>query len=167
MVEERVKHIAEWYSFQGKLSGVNPRPLRSMERKEEEDPLLCKWPGCGRRCKSKGGLAIHIRRMHDQEKAKMEFPCDFYGMIFKSMNTMINHCKSCGHCLRRTPTWEDMKHRWAYTSGEEGGGARVNVRPEDWGQAAVYRPKQKPFPECGRVLSATNMARQLRSSEGC
>ena len=97
MVEERVKHIAEWYSFQGKLSGVNQRPLRSTERKEEEDPLLCKWPGCGRRCKSKGGLAIHIRRMHDQEKAKMEFPCDFYGMIFKSMNTRINHCKSCGH----------------------------------------------------------------------
>ena len=97
-----------WVGWVGQISG--PAPLRNAERREEEDSLLCKWPGCSRRCKSKDELAIHVRRMHDQEKAKIEFSCDLYWVIFKRKRTpWIITASRVDDCLRRTPIWEDLR----------------------------------------------------------
>ena len=44
----------------------------------EEDSLRCKWEGCGKLCISKGGLAIHVRRMHDSAKERLSFSCGLW-----------------------------------------------------------------------------------------
>ena len=72
--------MTEWDRSQGHLSGVDLPSIKNAGRKEEEDALLFKWAGYGKRCRSKEGLAIHVIRMPDQEKSKMEFPCDLCGV---------------------------------------------------------------------------------------
>ena len=64
---------------------------RDIERTEED--LVCNYEGCGKRCKSKGGLRIHQIRMHEESRGV--FACDTCGRIFKTENTMINHRKTC------------------------------------------------------------------------
>ena len=93
-VKERMQHLEEWQRGRG-----NENRNDHVERNpgwEEIDPLKCRWEGCGKICKSKGGLAIHIRRMHDAAKANLKFKCGACGMKFKSENTMINLQKVCG-----------------------------------------------------------------------
>ena len=124
---------------------VSTPPLLSHAvRRVEEDPLLCAAGSVRVRVDSQ--VAIHARRMHDHEKAKVEFPCDWCGVIFKNKNTMLNHRESCGglpptntnlkrceRCCREISKANIARHRQACTTGDEGRGARGNVRSEDKG----------------------------------
>ena len=178
LTTERVKHLDEWDHQRGNMATTVPIQ-RNVPISEEGNPLACNFPGCNKICKSRGGLAIHKRRMHDEEKQKLEFRCPKCGLSFKSENTMINHRKQCGGeaasrrdlrrcelCGREVSKNNIARHRRACASGEGSGGARGEVRHDEPGSARVYVPKQKPCPRCGRVLSATNMARHLRGCGG-
>ena len=177
-VTKRVKTLDEWDHQRGNLA-AGPPIQRNTPRMEEENPLACNFPGCNKICKSRGGLAIHKRRMHDEEKRKLDFKCPKCDMSFKSENTMINHSKQCGgavasrsdlrrceKCNKEVSKNNIARHRRACTAGEGNGGARGEVQHDSQRGARVYVPKQKPCPNCGRVLSATNMARHLRKCEG-
>ena len=178
LTTERVKRLDEWDHQRGNMATGIPIQ-RNVPRSEGGNPLECNFPGCGKICKSRGGLAIHKRRMHDEEKKKLDFRCSKCGLSFKSENTMINHRKQCGGaaasrgdlrrcemCSREVSKNNIARHRRACASGEGNGGARGEVRHGEPGGARVYIPKQKPCPRCGRVLSATNMARHLRACGG-
>jgi hypothetical protein len=150
-----------------------------VRRPELGNTLRCKWPGCTKICKNKGGLAIHQRRMHGAASSKAVFECDRCHGTFKSENTLINHAKSCGgsaandtemrrceKCQRDYSKANIARHRKACTAGEGNGGVRGDVRAQEQARARVYRPKQKPCPDCGRMLAATNMARHQRTCRG-
>ena len=94
-VKERMQQLEEWERGKGNENRNDP-PMERNPGWEETNPLRCRWEGCGKICKSKGGLAIHIRRMHDEAKANLKFKCGACGIKFKSENTMINHQKVCG-----------------------------------------------------------------------
>ena len=178
LVTKRIKLLDEWDHQKGNMV-TGPPIQRNVPRSEEGNPLECNFPGCNKVCKSRGGLAIHKRRMHDEEKQKLDFRCPKCGASFKSENTMINHSKQCGgavasredlrrceKCNREVSKSNIARHRRACTAGEGSGGARGEVRHDNPGGARVYVPVQKPCPRCGRVLSATNMARHLRGCGG-
>ena len=42
----------------------------------ENNPLQCKYEGCGQVCKSRAELAIHMKRMLMDSREKVEFTCD-------------------------------------------------------------------------------------------
>ena len=43
-----------------------------MERSQRQDRgLICEYEGCGKRCKTKGGLTIHQKRMHREGEKVM------------------------------------------------------------------------------------------------
>ena len=52
---------------------------------------------CGKVCKSKGGLVVHRRRMHEISPKKKMFECGKgCGETFKQEANMWNHEKVCG-----------------------------------------------------------------------
>merc|ERR1712055_1144647 len=63
--------------------------------KEEEVGFVCEV--CDKRCKSKGGLVVHRRRMHEVSKMKKTFECGKgCGDVFKQEANKWNHEKVCG-----------------------------------------------------------------------
>ena len=159
-VMERMQHLEEWERGRGNKNRNDP-PVERNPGYEETDPLKCRWEGCGKICKIKEGLAIHIRRMHYAAKANLEFKCGACGMKFKSENTMINHQKVCGgapppltgrekrrcdRCNGEFSKANIARHRRNCIDviGEGDGGARGNVRPEERPQARVYTPTRQP-----------------------
>ena len=189
MVEERMEHLENYERSKGNLR-TNEEIARNIVRERTEEDLVCGWEGCGKRCKSKGGLKIHQKRMHEEPRG--EFACGACGQRFKSENTMINHIKTCGgatadregykrceKCGREFAKKNIARHRRACTASEGNGGVRGAVRPEQDppGAAApvsqepstrppelarVYRQKWADCPICGQRQSATNMARHIR-----
>ena len=183
IVGERMKHLEEYERSKGHWTTQQTVENRNIRREAEEDELVCKQEGCGRRCKSRAGLKIHTKRMHKEMNIK--FTCQRCGMIFNTENNQINHSKTCGgqraedgnlrrceKCNRDYSKANIARHRRACTAREEDGGARGVVRhpaaggEEDGARARVHRPRQKMCPECGNNLSAANMARHLRTCRG-
>jgi hypothetical protein len=175
MVVRRVEHLDRWDRQRGHHRNDEELVQRS-QPSTDDDPLTCKWPGCGKTCKNKGGLVIHQRRMHG-ESARPDFPCPRCHIRLKTENTLINHLKvcegvatgddgrrGCERCGREFSKSNIARHRKACTAGEAAGGARGRVRPEEV-VARVHRARQKPCPLCGRMLAATNMARHMRVCE--
>ena len=189
MTEERMEHLEKYERSKGNLR-TGEEIERNIVRERTEEDLVCSWEGCGKRCKSRGGLKIHQKRMH--EEARFEFTCEACGEIFKSENTMINHKKRCGgvraeregyrrceRCGREVSRTNIARHRRACTAREGNGGVRGAVRPEQdppgaaapMGEepsprppepARVYRQKWADCPICRQCLSATNMARHIK-----
>ena len=95
-------HLEKWERARGHLRENNGEEELPRNPRVEDDPLRCKWPDCGKVCKSKGGLVIHQRRMHHQRQAE-PFKCRECGMSFQSENVMVNHMKTCGGVRNRDP----------------------------------------------------------------
>ena len=181
IVGERMQHVLKWERSRGNLQQDDAPPDR-YSTPLDDDPLLCKWPECGKRCKNKGGLTIHQRRMHGTADPRRTFPCPACGSTFRSENTMRNHVKTCGgaaaapedpryrrceRCEREVNRTNWARHRRACRDGDgdeeegvRGGGERQEVVTV----ARVYRQKWKDCTQCGKRLSATNMARHMRTA---
>ena len=190
MMEERMEHLERYERSKGHMR-TDDETERNIRRERTDEDLVCGWEGCGKRCKSRAGLRIHQKRMH--EEARTNFTCGACGEVFKTENTMINHSKKCNgeradregykrceKCGREVSKSNIARHRRACTAREGRGGVRGEVRPGGappeaetpmggepsspgvQEQARVYRPKWKDCPICGERLSATNMARHMR-----
>ena len=180
-VKKRMDHVEQWERQGGHEFDELPAEER-VERSEvvdEQDPLRCKWPGCEKLCKSKGGLAIHRKRMHGVTKEDRKFECPKCAEAFKTEANMCNHTKTCRgerteredmrrceRCGREVSKSNIARHRRACAVGEAEGGARGQARPEVEVAARRYRAQQKPCPQCDKMLSATNMARHLKTCRG-
>ena len=118
-VRKRMEHLEKWERSKGH------KPEEEVTERNwaptSDHDLECK--SCGKICKSRGGLRIHEKRMH--ETAETTFKCDKCSRVFKSLNTLKNHMKTHGEKI--TPT--------------------------------VYQPKTATCDQCGKSLSASNMAR--------
>ena len=108
---------------------------RNIRRQEQKNDLVCKIEGCGKRCKSKGGLKIHQKRMHGTERKEYRCVC---GLLLWSENTLINHSKACTgeraetegkrrceKCGREFSKNNLARHRRKCTAGKSDGGVWV------------------------------------------
>ena len=129
---------------------------------------------CGKVCKSKAGLTIHKKRMHEVSTKKKCFECFGCKEAFKQEANLRNHekicrgqgpveagkrkCDLCGKVLMKS-NFAKHRRRCEVHLGV--------VREEEESQqppARVYRGKTKPCPRCGKEMASTNVARHLREA---
>ena len=112
MVRERMLHLERWEKQKGhryeleegeeRVECRNGGTVEGEEREgeeeedEEENPLRCKHEGCDKVWKSRGGLAIHIKRMHKESREEVRFKCDKCGVEMRTEANLKNHIKICG-----------------------------------------------------------------------
>lgn len=180
MVGERMRHIESWDRQQGHRYERGEREVRVDNRnseKAEADPLQCKYDGCGKVCKSRGGLAIHVKRMHKESEEEVRFKCDRCGLELRTEANLRNHIKMCGgrqaerpgmarcECGKEVSKTNIARHRRScaelrHIREADHRGQQDQQRPR------VYVAARKACDLCGRMLSATNMARHQRSCAG-
>ena len=176
-VMERAEHLTRYEKQKGHHYREDQGERRIEDRNHpvtRDNSLRCTEEGCNKVCKSRGGLAIHRKRMHKINE-NISFECPKCTLRFGTENTMKNHFKTCGGIRsenRRVRTCEKCgktisksniaRHRTACrgAGGAAGGAEQQELR------ARVYRARQGECEDCGRVLSATNMARHRRACGG-
>ena len=92
IVRDRVKHMEQWEKAGGKQT-IQNRGQRSSP--QEETSLVCQFENCGKVCKSKAGLTIHVKRMHEESSQKVDFKCNNCNKVFKQEANLLNHRKKC------------------------------------------------------------------------
>ena len=123
---------------------------------------------CGKVCKSKAGLTIHVKRMHEKSEQKKNFVCEKCSKNFSQDANLKNHekiCtgfeedgkKTCSTCQKKYSTTYIARHMRACKAAR-GGDTEVVAQP----RARVYKAKRKNCPGCGAEMAATNVARHLR-----
>ena len=99
IVRERAEHIHEWerkaaHSFEGEDRG--------QRNVNCEDDGMFKCDYCDKECKSKAGLVVHVKRMHEISSEKKNFICDKCKESFTSEGNLKNHKKNCSGMVART-----------------------------------------------------------------
>ena len=102
--------------------------------KEVERPTSFTCETCGKVCRSKGGLTIHQRKMHNVSKLKKSFSCKKCGSDFPQEANLLNHLKFSGECRQEV------------------------VR------AKKYVAKRKECPYCHKEMAATNVSRHIKEA---
>ena len=144
---KRMQHLAEWEEWRGTniMEAAEEEMNRNTAVEEEEDPLRCKVQGCGRVCKSRVGLRIHIKRMH--EEARRFFAFSRCGSEFNTEGNKLSHEKTCSgvasgwvglarceKCNKDISKASITRHRRACTAGEGDGG-------ETWDRRGWLKPE--------------------------
>ena len=124
---------------------------------------------CGKVCKSKGGLVVHRRRMHEVSEKKKVFECEGCGEKFRQEANLLNHTKVCGGkaasslerrmcaCGREFAKSYLAKHKKKCTralAAEEGGEVRL---------PRIYK-SERTVCICGREMAKTNLSRHQREA---
>ena len=156
-MNERVKHIHEWerkgaHSFEGEDRGS-----RNFEF-EEDETFECEY--CNKSCKSKGGLIVHIKKMHEKSLSKKSFTCDGCKSVFEAYGNLVNHKRNCSGIAASNP---DMRR---CTCGKEVSAANFRRHQRSCGAAAppaenvqVNRIDRTVCNMCGAHISKANLAR--------
>ena len=124
---------------------------------------------CGKRCKSKGGLTVHRRRMHEVSSRKKSFACEACGSSFQQEANKLNHMKICGGavasqtdrrvcaCGREFSKSYIARHRKKCMRAIAAGEEAAERRPR------VYKGKRCVC-SCGVEMASTNLARHKREA---
>ena len=164
-VMTRMEKLDIWEKCQGhKWAGAIVE-----QRNEGKSPMatggyVCKV--CKKVCKSKGGLTVHRRRMHEVSAKRKEFQCEECEEVFRQEANLLNHKKVCsgevasGKDRRKCACGKDYskgyyaKHRRTCPAAVE---AVVQTRPR------VYKGKRITC-SCGKEMAATNLSRHRREA---
>ena len=92
MVKERMEVLAKWEKGKGK-QWRGEVVERNAAKGEDVTAFVCEV--CDKVCKSKGGLVIHRRRMHEVSEKKKVFQCEGCQEEFGQEANLLNH-KVCG-----------------------------------------------------------------------
>ena len=163
MVKERMKHLDRWERSKGH-KWTEGEVRRNMTR-EIEVVFVC--DACGKRCKSKGGLVVHRRRVHEASKMKKKFVCVKCGEEFMQDANRINHEKLCGgpssssdrkkcFCGREFSKGYIARHRKKCVAAREEEEREKRPPKKYKGQRCVC--------ECGREMAKSNLARHKREA---
>ena len=102
LVRNRVKHLEEYERQQGHNHVIQPdeiiRDRRESTKTPTENTLQCEI--CDKVCRSKAGLAIHRKRLHDSQQKETQ--CEKCGKTFTQGATLKNHMKKCSKHHRKT-----------------------------------------------------------------
>ena len=169
MVKERMEWIEKWEKEKGHGAGAEPRDRR-MPRMEEQ-----RWECevCGMICKSKAGLTIHRKRMHEVSAQKKKFECWGCKEVFKQEANLLNHEKVCRGMgpveegKRRCDLCGKVYGKKNFAVHRRRCESRLGVAPvveeeEEQPPARVYKGKRSSCPKCGKLMAFTNISRHLK-----
>ena len=165
-------HLQKWEERGGKRSQGERGERNTLQ---QETSLICEWEGCGRSFKSKAGLTIHRKRIHEVSKLKVMFKCEPCSEEFSQEANLINHQKICTGLRAEDPT----KRKCNFCMGEFKKKSfnqhykrckeqhQPQEQPQDQQQleqpqARVYRSETVPCPGCGRQITKSNLSRHRR-----
>ena len=171
-VKERMKKIEEWEASKGKrwTGGEIVRDATREERREYV--FVCEV--CGKVCKSKGGLTIHRKRMHEVSSQKKSFHCVRCNETFNQEANLRNHEKACSGAVgevsskRKCDICSREIGKKSYAAHRRGcaiANGVVDTPSPPGPRARVYVGRRKNCPNCDRVLAATNMSRHLKTCQ--
>ena len=166
-VRERMRHVDVWERQQGHryVWGVNESAIERNDRRVID--LTCRYEGCGKVCKSKGGLVQHQKRTHRAPEERVRFECGKCGYVCETEVACKMHesscvggrvdggrreCGVCGAWVSRTNYARHVRtcSMREGAAGEGEGSGRTRGRVAE-------------CPRCGRTLSYSNMARHQTS----
>ena len=165
LVMERMSKLDKWEKSNGH-QWTGGRMERN-ELKRTTTDFLCSV--CGKSCKSKGGLVIHRRRMHEISEKRKVFECKACLEKFQQEANMLNHMKVCGGasasrsdrrfcaCGREFAKSYIARHKKKCVralAAEEEGEKRL---------PRVYKSARKVC-DCGVEMAKTNFARHKREA---
>ena len=167
IVRKRMKHIEEWEKKGGKQT-INQRGERIQPG--EQDDLICRVDGCGKKCRSKAGLTNHIKRTHEVSTQKKIFKCEDCQEEFKQEANLINHKKACTGIRANDPEKRACPKCGREIMKKGFSKHRRRCDPEavaeEEAPARVYRAKRKVCENCGVEGSASNYSKHLRKCRG-
>ena len=169
LIRTRMKHLQEWDRRGGKKV-LEERGERNITVGVQDD-FTCDWEGCGKVCKSKGGLTAHRRRMHEVSKHKVIFKCQLCQEEFKQEANLKNHQKICTGLKADDPTKRkcDKCLREYAKKSFAAHYRRCNQAPASERQevtATVYKSEMGICDSCGLERAKTNMSRHKRVCMG-
>ena len=94
MVKGRMDHLRKWEWSRGK-KWEGERPERRDATREDRMVFVFACDYCGKVCKSKAGLTIHVKRMHEKSEKKRSFECEKCDKVFSQEANLKNHEKIC------------------------------------------------------------------------
>ena len=163
LVKERMEKLDKWEKSKGHrwTGGVVERN----ERSAEETGYVCRV--CKKVCKSKGGLTVHRRRMHEVSVKRKEFECEKCEEVFRQEANLLNHKKVCSGMVasskekRKCVCGKELSKSY-YPKHQKICPAVINNDTSVITTAAarprVYKGKRVTC-DCGRELAATNLRR--------
>ena len=164
-VGERVQHLELWEAQKGHGYRWRQGEERVERSQRAEVGLVCGYEGCGKRCKTKGGLAIYQKRMHREMGGRVNFRCGACGKEMATEGARASHEKSCtggaggGDGRRecgRCGTWVSRGNyaRHLRSCGGGQGGRGVGCGSSEGGGEGV-RGRTKACETCGVILTTT------------
>ena len=164
-VRARMVHVDKWerQGGHGYVWGVNEERVDRNDRRVID--LVCRYDGCGKVCRSKGGLVQHQKRRHRAPLDRVVFDCGLCGRSCETEVAKINHERSCGGGRaegnrRECAVCGSWVSRGNYARHRR---ACVGVDDEEVGGGTRTRGRTAECQLCGRTLSYSNMARHQRS----
>ena len=174
-VRERVNHLDKWERQLGHkyVWDAGENPLQRNDRRVLD--LECKYDGCGKVCKSKGGLVQHQKRVHRAPLERVRFECGVCGLQCETEVACMNHEKTCGggsvglnqrecsECGRWVGKANYARHVRACRARREGGEVNEEASAGASEERRDARGKTAECQRCGKTLSYSNMARHEKS----
>ena len=169
IVKTRMARLDVWEKSQGhKWTGEKPE--RNMRKEEGEQDLKCSV--CGNVCKSKAGLVIHKRRMHEVSKEKKVFKCEDCGVELQQEANLLNHKKVCGGAEASSPDRRKCVCGKEYSKGYIGTHKKKCAAALEAASATevsptaprVYRGDKGVCDLCGKEMAKTNISRHKREA---
>ena len=163
-VKVRMERLDKWEKCQGHKWTGEKVERNERKREAETEGFVCKK--CKKVCKSKGGLTVHRRRMHEVSSKKKEFKCEECEEVFGQEANLRNHRKVCSGevasskekkrcaCGKEYSKSYYPRHRKTCPAEVE---AVVPTRPR------VYKGKRVVC-RCGVEMAATNLSRHKREA---
>ena len=172
-VKARMKHLSKWEKLRGKKSQGAEIERNNLVQEGAND-LICDVEGCYKVCKSKAGLVIHRKRMHDVSSQKVIFKCNRCNLSFKQEANLLNHKKAgcggatnsdnvrkCEKCNKNISKGNIARHRRSCMPEQQ----QEPQPARNATTARVYVSQNAPCRNCGKELSKTNMARHLKKCD--
>jgi len=188
IVRDRVEHIEVWEKQQGhryEWGNGEGKVDRNVvqDRGEVVEGFRCHWEGCGKVCKSKGGLVVHEKRMHRLAEDRVRFSCDRCGISLETEGARKNHMATCGggrvvdenrrechKCRKGITKGNYARHVRSCRGVWDPGGGEDNARQDRDGVvlevARVFKNKRVICIFCRNEQSASNLARHQRGCGG-
>ena len=170
LVRDRMKHLEEW-ERRGGNKVEEERGERNV-RVVEEETFICEYEGCRKICKSKAGLTIHRKRIHEKSSQKVIFTCVRCMETFTQDANLQNHRKACTGLRALDPdkkTCDVCNKTYSKKNFKRHRDQHFNHHDQNLQQnlqqpARVYKPKYGPCPLCSTVVSLTNLSRHQKGA---
>ena len=163
LVKKRMDHLEKWEERRGKRVAEDSGERNTLLDTQTQDHT-CEV--CGKVCKSKAGLTVHRRRMHERSDQKVTFKCQGCNLHFEFEANLHNHEKSC---TGRETVDSDM--RKCNICNREVSKSNFARHRRQCGGDNHPQPQARPPAEkarcqtCGAHISKPNLARHMKLHE--